>query len=220
MVEVKNALLQSLQQLVLQSRCTMCERFSLGLLCPDCRHQLETCQSAVPLTRVDNRPLFAWGCYQGPLKQLLGRLKYDQQAQIAHLLGQLLGMAWLETQAHQRPSNVIPIPLHEIRQQERGYNQSALIAKSFCQVTGLNLTLNGLVRVRATAAQFKLSPQDRLINVAQAFQLGGGLTKSQCGKSIVLLDDIYTTGATVHSAIEALSQAGFKVSGIAVVAKA
>lgn len=198
----------------------MCKRFSSGVLCPDCRHKLETCQAAVSLTFADNRPLIAWGHYQGLLKQLLGRLKYDQQAQIAHLLGQLLGIAWLENQSYNRQSIVIPIPLHEGRQQERGYNQSALIAKSFCQVTGLNLTLNGLVRVKATAAQFNLSPQDRLINVAQAFQLGSELAKRGCGKNIVLLDDIYTTGATVHSAVEALNQAGFKVSGIAVVAKA
>lgn len=198
----------------------MCARFSSGLLCPKCSHQLESCKLANSLRLVDDRPLLAWGHYQGLLKKLLARLKYDQQAQIAHLLGQLLGIAWLETQSYHRQSIVIPIPLHKGRQQERGYNQSALIAQSFCQVTGLNLTLNGLVRVRATEAQFKLSAQDRLVNVAQAFQLGSELVKRGRGTTIVLLDDIYTTGATVHSAVETLSQAGFKVSGIAVVAKA
>ncbi|WP_041659635.1 ComF family protein [Acaryochloris marina] len=217
---MKNGLLQSLQQLVLQSRCAMCQRLSFGLICPDCRRQLETCQLAIPLAFVDMLPLLAWGHYQGPLKQLLGRLKYDQQAQVARLLGQLLGVTWLETQSHHRQPIVVPIPLHKVRQRERGYNQSALIANSFCQFTGLNVMLNGLVRVRATAAQFSLSPQDRLTNVSEAFRVGPELAQKSRGSKIVLLDDIYTTGATINSAVETLSQAGFQVVEIVVVAKA
>lgn len=219
-VALKNTLLQSLQQTVVQSRCAMCQRLSFGTICLDCHRQLETCQLAVPLTLVDKRPLLAWGHYQGPLKQLLGRLKYDQQAQVARLLGQLLGVTWLESQSHHRQPAVIPIPLHKVRQKERGYNQSALIAKSFCQFTGLRPMLKGLVRVRATAAQFSLSPLDRLTNVAEAFQVGPELAQKKRASTIMLLDDIYTTGATVDSAVGTLSRAGFQVSEIVVVAKA
>lgn len=80
--------------------------------------------------------------------------------------------------------------------------------------------LNGLVRVRATAAQFSLSPQDRLTNVSKAFRVGPELAQKSRGSKIVLLDDIYTTGATINSAVETLSQAGFQVVEIVVVAKA
>ncbi len=218
--EWQRALFNSLKQLSLRPRCTLCERFAVGVFCPDCQHQLKTCQLSSPLTTIDGFPLLAWGQYQGMLRQALARLKYDQKPKIAQFLGQQLGIAWLETQLNVHHSTVLPIPLHQKREQERGYNQAALIAEGFCHVTGFNLTLNGLVRVRATAAQFKLSPHDRLANVAQAFQLGSYFTKETYGKSVLLLDDIYTTGATIHSAVDTLSQAGLKVSGVAVVAKA
>lgn len=219
-IEWKNILSNSWQQLSLKPRCPLCERFTVGIFCSDCHRQLEACQLSIAKTTVAGYPFLAWGQYQGILRQALARLKYDQQPRIAQFLGQRLGIAWLETQPNIQRSAVLPIPLHPQRERERGYNQSALIAKGFCHVTGLTLALDGLVRVRATAAQFKLSPPERLANVAQAFQLGSYFTKEAHKESVLLLDDIYTTGATIHSAVETLSQAGLKVTGVTVVAKA
>ncbi|WP_299489780.1 ComF family protein [Acaryochloris sp. IP29b_bin.137] len=212
--------LETLWQMILRPRCSMCERFAAGAFCLDCHHQLESCRLSTPIIWVDHKPLLAWGRYQGPLKQALAHLKYDRRPQVGQFLGQKLGVAWLDVKSDRRDLVVVPIPLHHQRERARGYNQSALLAESFCHVTGLALAINRLVRVRDTAAQFSLSPRERFTNVAQAFRLGAYFNSSVCRKSVVLVDDIYTTGATIHSAAETLSQAGIQIYGIAVVAKA
>jgi ComF family protein len=115
------------------------------------------------------------------------------------------------------PSNskiiAIPIPLHPQKQRQRGFNQAELIAKGFCARTGIGLN-RSLLRTKATDAQFQLTPADRQQNLLDAFQLKAG-HKLQ-GRSIVLIDDIYTTGATINAASQALKTAGINVVGIAV----
>jgi len=163
--------------------------------------------------------VFAWGVYEGPLKRAIAALKYNHQPQIARPLGQWLAQAWL---AHNPwPGNlwVVPIPLHPGRERQRGYNQATLLAQSFCDYSGLALKRRGLVRVRATQPQFGLSAPDRDRNLASAFQLGKDLGESPA-KPVLLLDDIYTTGATVRSAVATLQQAGIQVWGCVTVARA
>ena len=122
---------------------------------------------------------------------------------------------------------VVPIPLHPRKLKQRGYNQAELLAEGFCQVTGLPLHRQGLVRVRATDAQFSLSSQDRAKNLADAFQLGASLKRLSQARSqarsqttVLLLDDIYTTGATVQSALATLHRHQMPCLGVAVLARA
>lgn len=213
------AILSQFAQLSFHNPCALCERKATTVFCQDCYHQLRECQQ--PNSHMDQRthpPLFAWGSYSGALRRALTQLKYSHKAKIAQPLGQWLGLAWSETQRH-RPW-VIPIPLHYNRQQERGYNQAALIARSFCHTTGLTLFEQGLIRIRATEAQFNLAPVERSSNVEQAFQLGENLPQALFQKPIVLVDDIYTTGATVRAATQTLQAAGISVMGIVTVAQA
>lgn len=114
---------------------------------------------------------------------------------------------------------VVPIPLHRDRQAQRGYNQAELIARSFCQVTGLRLRPQGLSRVRNTTAQFGLSIAQRQQNLDGAFRLGPDLRSQRSQVPILLLDDIYTTGATVRSAAKTLEASGFPVASLVAVAQ-
>jgi predicted amidophosphoribosyltransferase len=118
--------------------------------------------------------------------------------------------------AQQRPI-VIPIPLHPERQQQRTYNQAERIARSFCDVTGLPLKANGLLRLKKTAAQYELSRQERFLNLQQAFSMGPDLPSTH-RPPILLVDDIFTTGATFNAATDALNQKGFQVVGLLSVA--
>lgn len=215
------ALLSQIQQLGLTPRCPMCERPASDVFCLDCGHQLQGCQiPTTPTVQHNGLPVLAWGKYTGFLKQALAQLKYRQKPEIAQFLGQKLGLAWLATQPQDHHPIVVPIPLHQAREQQRGYNQATLLANSFCHVTGLTLVSKGLVRVRATEAQFHLTSQERFANVAQAFRLGPNFARQTHKKPILLLDDIYTTGATVCSAAQTLRTVGLQISGVAVVAKA
>jgi ComF family protein len=168
---------------------------------------------------VDQLPIFAWGRYGGSLKQAIAALKYENQPQLADLLGLWMGNAWNRAYPLLNPAIVVPIPMHTSKQRERGFNQAVLLARAFCQTTRLPLKVQGLERQRATAAQFKLSATERQQNLKEAFCLGRALLKQHSSQPILLLDDIYTTGATAQAAAATLRAHGFQVQGIVVLAR-
>jgi ComF family protein len=164
-------------------------------------------------------PVCAWGVYGGALKRAIAALKYDNQPQLAQPLGQWLGQTWntLSLAPRQRLT-VVPIPLHAAKQRQRGYNQADLLAVAFSQVTGIRVR-SGLTRSRATAAQFGLSLAARADNLIDAFQLSQSFLRHPPAGSVLLLDDIYTTGATVNAAAAVLQQHQVAVCGVVAVAK-
>ncbi len=98
---------------------------------------------------------------------------------------------------------LVPIPLGARRQRARGYNQSAILADALGQDLGLRVDGAGLRRVRETTTQTALAPEARAANVAGAFQALG-----MKGRSVVLVDDVFTTGSTLVAAAQAVSNAG------------
>jgi ComF family protein len=158
--------------------------------------------------------------YGGALKRALAALKYDKKTQIARPLGFWLAEAWLNFSFASSQPIVTPIPLHATKLSDRGFNQAELIARSFCQVTGLKLRSQGLERTRHTLRQFELSGKEREQNLAGAFQLGSDFIHHRPLRPVLILDDIYTTGATARSAAQTLHQAGIEVYGVVAIAAA
>ncbi|WP_414543950.1 ComF family protein [Nostoc sp. CCY0012] len=212
--------LKGFLNLFLQSNCPLCQKPASGEFCLYCARQLHNCHHQDPTTLWQKPiPVFGWGMYGGPLKRAIATMKYDNQPQIARPLGQWLGEAWLSNLSQYKPL-VIPIPLHTSKQKQRGYNQAALIAQSFCQTTGLKLQLNGLARVRETEAQFGLSASERENNLVAAFAVSRELRDRRLKIPVLLVDDIYTTGATARSAVQTFHECGIAVLGLAAVATA
>jgi len=108
---------------------------------------------------------------------------------------------------------LVCVPLHENRLKERGYNQSALLAAELSRLYGLP-AYDGMLRTRDTAKQFELSPAERAANVAGAFALKEGF--DIVGKSVLLVDDILTTGATAMECAKVLMEAGAGSVGLMV----
>jgi ComF family protein len=207
---------KSFLNLFLQSNCPLCQRPTEAELCPYCQRQLLSCQLNHPCQLWEGEiPAFAWGSYRGALKRAIAALKYDNRPQLAQPLGRWLGEAWLKSKiAAKTPKlTVVPIPLHATKLQKRGYNQAELLARSFCSFTGLRLQSQGLKRVRSTEAQFGLSIAQREQNLANAFKIDRPPTSP-----VLLLDDIYTTGATARSAAQVLHQSGILVYGLVAIA--
>jgi len=212
----------SLFDLFLETNCPICQRSTSQILCRSCQHQIQKCQLQSPIQERPGLPLiFAWGIYQGQLKQAITRLKYENQPDLAIPLGQWLGQSWLDQGCFHQPPNlprqlmtVVPIPLHPERQQQRGYNQAERLAAHFCQVTGYRLNAHLLRRVRKTQAQFRLSAAERKQNLNQAFAPGPGMKQYRRGSAVLLLDDIYTSGSTIRSALQVLEQQRIPVRGI------
>ena len=207
--------LNDLLNLFLQSKCPLCQRATQSEFCQYCQRQLLSCQlNNSSYLWQGEVPVFAWGVYKGAIKRAIAALKYEQQPQLAKPLGYWLGEAWLKSPISQTPKKliVVPIPLHDSKLKQRGYNQAELLAQSFCQFTGLAWQ-NGLERIRATEAQFGLSVSERQQNLTDAFRLSKKF-QVKSSNAVLLIDDIYTTGATVKSAAKILQQQGIEVYGL------
>jgi ComF family protein len=210
-----------LAELCLQSACPMCQRSTPQVLCCDCQQRLQRLQLPDPEQGWQPPlPILAWGAYSGALKQAIAALKYEHQPQLAQPLGDGLAQVWLNSaMSKKKPLIVVPIPLHAAKQQQRGFNQAELLARAFCNRTGLPLQPQGLVRSRLTEAQFGLSATAREHNLAGAFELGQPLLKTPPRKAVLLLDDIYTTGATARAAAHTLRRHQISVYGMVAVAR-
>lgn len=204
--------------LFLKSNCPLCDRSATVVFCQYCQRQIQECQLTQPAQywRGD-LPLFAWGKYEGAVKRSIGKLKYDGHRSIADFYGECLAAKWQKF-APPAPTKliVLPVPLHPDKLTSRGFNQAELIARKFCQLTGAKLDLS-LHRTRSTIAQFGLSKSARRENVEGAFALVNSAL--QPGDIVLIIDDIYTTGATVREIVTVLRSQQIKVCGVAVVAR-
>lgn len=102
---------------------------------------------------------------------------------------------------------VVPIPLFIRKQNDRGFNQAAILAEAIAGKWDLRLNKTSLIRRKSTSPQANLLLNDRLANLEEAFQV---TDKNILGKEIILVDDVFTTGATIFSASEVLKKAGAK----------
>lgn len=208
-------LVKSFLNLFLKSNCPLCQRPAAGEFCPYCHKQLQQCQLPEPgrFWHSEQR-VFVWGEYGGVLKRAIAALKYDGNPQLAKPLGGWLAEAWLSFPELAIDNlTVVPIPLHKEKLKQRGFNQAELLAESFCELTGLPLQRHGLERVKNTQALFALTPQQRQAEMKNALSLGKDFRRRLPRDRVLLVDDIYTSGTTVKSAIKILEQSGISVYG-------
>lgn len=213
---------RAIADLWLSQTCVFCDRASPESLCASCWQQIQGSAAAQPpMLTAQALPVLTWGHYERQLKQAIAQLKYDGHPRLAESLGRALGERWQVTPipTRQRPT-VVPIPLHPEKLKARGFNQAALLAAAFCRQTGLPYCEHGLTRQRNTLPQFGLGADARQTNLSDAFGVGRSLQQRQSPGPILLLDDIYTTGATVRSAATTLRRQGFSVCGVVVLARA
>lgn len=197
----------------LRPLCPLCDRPAQRDFCGDCLRQLTQGQGAIAPR---GELLLAWGNYQGPLKRAIAQLKYEKQPRLGIALGRRLGERWRSSDwGKRRGVTVIPIPLHREKLKQRGFNQAERLARGFAEMTRFPVNTKALVRQKATAALFNLSPQDRQKEMQGAFTLAHPL-----GGPVLLLDDIYTTGTTVKTAAQTLRDRGVEVWGVIALAAA
>jgi ComF family protein len=142
-----------------------------------------------------------------PLREAIHALKYENCPELAQPLARYL-IASYQSDDWQQISDsieaVVPVPLHHERAVERGYNQSELLASEFCTAANLTLETQWLQRTKPTRQQVGLNPQERRDNVQDAFTAHG----SVYGRTLLLIDDVYTTGATMEACAQAAMAAG------------
>jgi ComF family protein len=158
------------------------------------------------------------GPYQGRLQEVVLRCKHRANEGLAELVGEW----WAET-AQSRFAGlaldaIVPVPLHWLRRWQRGYNQSGSLAYGLSTRLRIPSQRWWLKRIRNTPSQKALSPTARHENVRGAFRVRS--TAAVRGCSVLLVDDVMTTGATAHEAARALRAAGAKRVVVAALARA
>jgi ComF family protein len=140
--------------------------------------------------------------YGFPLERLVPRFKFHQDLAAGRLLAELMLRPLAATE---RPQAVVPIPLHPTRLRARGYDQALELARPIARALDLPLLADALVRQRQTAPQSELDALARRRNLRGAFALQPG---AALPSHVALLDDVMTTGATLHAATKVLLRAG------------
>ena len=113
-----------------------------------------------------------------------------------------------EDELHGMYDMILPVPVHPAKKSRRGYNQAALIAEEFSRRTGFTADDDILMRTRETHIMRSLGPEQRRENIRGAFSIRPRRLPEIKGKQILLIDDIYTTGATVDELASVLKEAG------------
>ncbi len=194
--------------LVFATRCAACAALNTrpfdNAVCPDCWSAID---------RFDNGGILSWpaarisahaaiGPHDGPLRDIVQALKYDGRRSVAPRLAALMREAGRPLLA--TADLVVPVPLHRRRQWTRGFNQADLLAR------GLGLPIQrALRRQRSTAPQVSLPADARRQNVDGAFALVRWPRPPQLRhRRILLVDDVFTTGATLEACARVLLEAG------------
>jgi ComF family protein len=145
----------------------------------------------------------SWAVFDGPIRQALHHLKYRRDLGLGDALAR--SMQFFVTGLHWDLDMVIPVPLSRQRLRERGYNQISLVAYPLAMQLGQKYSPKSLLRVKHTHSQVGLSREERIKNVSGAFAADRAIV---AGRSILLMDDVSTTGSTIVAASEALKAAG------------
>ena len=168
-----------------------------GTLCADCSRRDDTAltqSAALWVYREDTKKAMRDFKYGGCERDA----SYYGRAVMERLRGRIL--SW-------RPEVIVPIPIHRRRERYRGYNQAGLLAEKLGE--GLGLPVEPLLRrTRYTVPQKELSPGERKANLRQAFAVDEELMDAAHFQRILLVDDIYTTGATLETCAGLLREAG------------
>ncbi len=192
--------------LILPVCCALCSRYleaEIGL-CKNCQGKLEEPKLEGNIVHL--------GVYRGHLERAVRALKFGKNRNVAVPLGKRLAQGIQEATWH--VDAVIPIPLFVLRQQTRGYNQARELAKSLA--TALDVPkLEALKRVKSTKRQAKLGKTERSSNVREAFEV----VQNVRGLELILVDDVYTSGATATECALVLIEAGAKRVRIAVISR-
>jgi ComF family protein len=224
------SLLQKLFQFFLPSQCACCERF-LGEaeqgLCSDCLSRVRWIEPpfctvcGVPFISPEaglhpcgtcrSRPRHfttarALGYYVGPLQEIIHRWKYQGRLSLTPLLGRWMSEGLSRFWEPDSLELLIPVPLHTERLRDRGFNQSLLLVRAVSRHTGIPFARALLQKRRATVPQIHLSGRERERAVKGTYEV---VRKDRLkGGSILLVDDVYTTGATVNECARVLVKAG------------
>lgn len=189
--------LYSLLDWIYKKKCYFCANsIECIKMCSDCYDEMEY----LPLEtnrEVLGVKVYCAGEYEKNLQKLIRGLKYHKQKDLAYFQAKFMYDYWKQI-SDKTNFQIVPVPLFITRQKKRKYNHMILVAQEFCKLSGCQLNTDLVVRVKDTKPQYKLTKVQRMENLANAFKINKNAMQEG---SILLMDDICTTGSTFESII-------------------
>lgn len=224
-----NRIINIVADILFPRRCPVCDEIVLprgSLICPECvkilsfvkgpvckkcgkevfSDRLEYCFDCTKHTRSfeSGRALIN---YNDAAKDSMVKIKYKNKREYIDFYTEAICRRYGKQIARMRADVLVPVPVHPSRMKTRGYNQAELLARGIGRSLGIPVRSDLLRRSRKTAPQKELNPAERLKNLEQAFEAEGNFAGIE---TVILIDDIYTTGSTIEACTRALKRAGVK----------
>lgn len=191
---------------VYKKRCYFCRSSKESVkMCSKCYDELEFLSCNINRI-IESKKVYCAGVYSKNLQKLIRGLKYHNQPDLAFYLAKFMAEYFSDI-ADTQQFEVVPVPLFKTREKKRKYNHMNLVADEFCRLTGNVLNTELVKRVKDTKPQYKLKRTERLANLKDAFEVR---KENYKGKTVLIMDDICTTGTTFEEMIKELQKNGIE----------
>ena len=198
--------LNSLLDLIYRKKCYLCKNSKYSIkICPKCYEKLE--YSDFSANRIiDGVDIYCAGVYTKELQKIIRGLKYHKQKDLAFYQAKFMFEYFNKIEYFKNKDfEIVAVPLHKKRIKQRKYNHMELVCEEFSKLSGYECNFELIKRIKDTKPQYKLSKQQRLKNLSNAFEVEKNNYKE---KTILIMDDICTTGSTFEEMIKELKKAG------------
>ncbi len=184
----------------------------------------ENCHETFPWIQPGTLPpdVIVPALYESSARALVFHLKYREGQYLAPVMAKVMADTFCENGRFTDEDDwtIVSVPLHRKREKERGYNQANLLAKHVASLLNISYEPHTLFRNRSTAPMYRLTRLERVLNTADSMSLNPDVIPNLKDRQVLLVDDIYTTGATANACIQILLQAGAAHVSVLVFAQA
>ena len=203
-------LLQSCISVLLPMRCISCNTRPATYplpICSSCKNNLLGYKPPRSLSSENLKTIFSCRAYEGTIRECIKTFKYYGNMELLKVFREIISGFLSSPRVFSSDIDlVLPVPMYSGRRYTRGYNQAELISRLVCSETRLPSKSSILIKTKDTASQMSLSRSERIKNLKHSFVVADRL--SITGKSILLVDDIITTGATLEACARELLCSG------------
>jgi len=217
--EKTERLLNIILSLIYKEKCVICKKEirknssclkTDKILCKNCLKTVEIL-SGFPHTKFNGVEIYSTSFYEGTMKDLILKLKFNHKKDIAKVLAYFLFKYFYKLKAYKKECGdfsflenivAVPVPTNKSNIKRRGYNNVYEIVREFAALSKVSYSKNILLKIKNTKPQYKLGPKKRAENVSGSFSINLKEYKRFKGKTVLIIDDIYTTGATLNEVIK------------------
>ena len=165
-----------------------------------------SCTDSLPFVNVRSESNIAVFAFEGKVREAVHGLKFQSRKSYAETFARFMAILIENRYADITFDCLIPIPMTKKKQKSRGYNQAAEMAKYISEHTGIPVSQSVLRKIKETVSQTELTAEERAENVKGVYEVNNGADVN--GKTILLIDDVYTTGSTINECANVLKAAG------------